>query len=280
MSIDPRAGRPGYDHPDEPAGIEAIPLAERGLPATSCELRRCTAEQWPERTAPTVLPDAASWRSSRSRTHTELLADVHRTADALHRLGVRRHDTVAGRAKDLILRGGHNIAPRVVEDALLSHPAVTGAQAVGQPDRRAGEVPVAYVTLADATVTADDLRAWAAAHVSEAAAAPRAVRILDALPVTAVGKPSKLPLRADATRRVLTDVLRGIDDVEEIRAAADSGTVQVIVILRARATVPGRRPTRRRSSARPRRSTSNGGTTASPAGPPISLRKCAGATRS
>lgn len=143
---------------------------------------------------------------------------------------------LTGRAKDLIIRGGHNIDPRVVEDALLSHPAVTGAQAVGQPDRRSGEVPVAYVTLAGGTVTEDDLRAWAAAHVSEAAAAPKAVRVLDALPVTAVGKPYKLPLRADATRRVLTDVLGDIDDVEEIRADADSGTVTVTVTLRARAT--------------------------------------------
>ncbi|MEU6072045.1 MULTISPECIES: AMP-binding enzyme [Streptomyces] len=48
----------------------------------------------------------------------------------------------------------------------LSHPAVTGAQAVGQPDRRVGEVPVAYVTLAHGAVGEDDLRAWAAAPMS------------------------------------------------------------------------------------------------------------------
>ncbi|MEV7385474.1 MULTISPECIES: AMP-binding protein [unclassified Streptomyces] len=139
---------------------------------------------------------------------------------------------LTGRAKDLIIRGGHNIDPRVIEDALLAHPAVTGAQAVGQPDRRAGEVPVAYVTVADATVGEEDLRAWAAAHVGEAAAAPKAVRVLDALPVTAVGKPYKLPLRADATRRVLADVLGDLDGVEEIAAAADSGSVRVTVVLR------------------------------------------------
>ncbi|MEU4486714.1 hypothetical protein AB0H94_17850 [Streptomyces purpurascens] len=119
----------------------------------------------------------------------------------------------------------------MIEDALLSHPAVTGAQSVGQPDQRAGEVPVAYVPLSDATVSEDDLLAWAAAHVSEAAAAPKAVRVLDALPVTAVGKPYKLPLRADATRRVLTDLLGDVEDVDEIRADADadSGTVTVTV---------------------------------------------------
>ncbi|MFD5793098.1 acyl-CoA synthetase [Streptomyces diastatochromogenes] len=137
---------------------------------------------------------------------------------------------LTGRAKDLIIRGGHNIDPRVIEDALLAHPAVTGAQAVGQPDRRAGEIPVAYVTLADGTVGEDELRAWAAAHVSEAAAAPKAVRVLDALPVTSVGKPYKLPLRADATRRVLAEAL---DDIAEVCADTDSGTVTVTVTLRA-----------------------------------------------
>ncbi|MFG1664369.1 acyl-CoA synthetase [Streptomyces sp. Y7] len=139
---------------------------------------------------------------------------------------------LTGRAKDLIIRGGHNIDPRGIEDALLSHPAVTGAQAVGQPDERAGEVPVAYVTLSDGTVGEDDLRAWAAAHVGEAAAAPKAVRVLDALPVTAVGKPYKLALRADATRRVLGEVLDDVEHVAEIRADTDSGSVTVTVTLR------------------------------------------------
>jgi acyl-CoA synthetase (AMP-forming)/AMP-acid ligase II len=51
-----------------------------------------------------------------------------------------------GRAKDVIIRGGHNIDPQVIEDALLSHPAVVDAAAIGRPDRRAGEVPIAFVT--------------------------------------------------------------------------------------------------------------------------------------
>ena len=52
---------------------------------------------------------------------------------------------LTGRAKDLIIRGGHNIDPRVIEEALLRHPGVRGAAAVGRPDRHSGEVPVAYV---------------------------------------------------------------------------------------------------------------------------------------
>ena len=52
---------------------------------------------------------------------------------------------LTGRAKDLIIRGGHNIDPRTIEDALLRHPAIRAAAAVGRPDRHSGEVPVAYV---------------------------------------------------------------------------------------------------------------------------------------
>jgi fatty-acyl-CoA synthase len=52
---------------------------------------------------------------------------------------------LAGRRKELIIRGGHNIDPKLIEDALSKHPAVAMAAAVGSPDAYAGEVPVAYV---------------------------------------------------------------------------------------------------------------------------------------
>lgn len=134
--------------------------------------------------------------------------------------------SLRGRAKDLIIRGGHNIEPGVIEDALLSHPSVVAAAAVGRPDTHAGEVPVAYVALSDGEeVTADQLRQWAAAHVSERAAAPREVTILDAIPVTAVGKPNKLSLRCDATRLELLEALHDIADIETITTTVDDGTI-------------------------------------------------------
>jgi fatty-acyl-CoA synthase len=120
---------------------------------------------------------------------------------------------LTGRAKDLIIRGGHNIDPAVIEDALLAHPQVTAASAVGRPDVHSGEVPVAYVTLApEAGISEADLLAWAAEHVSERAAAPKSVTVLDALPVTEVGKPYKLALRADAIRRAVADALTGLGE--------------------------------------------------------------------
>ncbi|MFG3289091.1 hypothetical protein ACGF3G_09840 [Streptomyces sp. NPDC048179] len=95
---------------------------------------------------------------------------------------------------------------------------------------------MAYVTVADGKAGEGELLAWAAARVSEPAAAPKAVRVLDALPLTPIGKPYKLPLRADATRRVLTAALGGLDGVEGVGAEAESGSVTATVTLSASAS--------------------------------------------
>jgi fatty-acyl-CoA synthase len=135
-----------------------------------------------------------------------------------------------GRAKDLIIRGGHNIDPAILEDALLAHPEVTSAAAVGRPDVHAGEVPVAYVTVAaPAAVTERELREWAGEPVAEPAAAPKEVVVLDALPVTDVGKVYKLPLRADAARRELRRALEELTPVPAVHAAVEDGSVVATV---------------------------------------------------
>jgi fatty-acyl-CoA synthase len=111
--------------------------------------------------------------------------------------------TLAGRSKDVIIRGGHNIDPGVIEDVLRGHPAVVDAGVVASPDERAGEVPVAFVTVRTTDVTESELLSWAAARVPEPASAPKSVLVLDALPVTAVGKPYKPALRLIAARSAL-----------------------------------------------------------------------------
>ncbi|MBY6708764.1 acyl-CoA synthetase [Rhodococcus sp. BP-241] len=137
---------------------------------------------------------------------------------------------LTGRAKDLIIRGGHNIDPTLIEDALLAHPAVTGAAAVGAPDPHSGEVPVAYVTVWDPhAVSAADIVVWARDRVAEAAAAPRSVTVVSALPLTDVGKPYKIALRADATRLVVVAALEGLVDADGIDTTLDNGTVSVVV---------------------------------------------------
>lgn len=140
---------------------------------------------------------------------------------------------LTGRVKDLIIRGGHNIDPALIEDALLAHPAVTGAAAVACPDIHSGEIPVAYVTVAaGAQVVSDELRVWAAQRVAEPAAAPKAVTVVDALPVTAVGKPYKLALRADAARRVAGEALSGVVGVAHVDGLVEDGAVIVVVSVK------------------------------------------------
>ncbi|MDO3401391.1 acyl-CoA synthetase [Mycolicibacterium neoaurum] len=143
---------------------------------------------------------------------------------------------LAGRAKDLIIRGGHNIDPALIEDAVLGHPDVTAAAAVARPDAHSGEVPVGFVTVRPgATVTGDELAAFAGEHISERAAAPKSVAIIDAIPVTDVGKPYKVPLRAIAAEHAVAEALSGHAGVLSIQGTIDAGTPVVVIHLAATA---------------------------------------------
>ena len=122
---------------------------------------------------------------------------------------------VTGRAKDIIIRGGHNIDPSTIEDALLRSPEVLHAAAVGKPDSYAGELPVAYVQLVPGSrMSGAELIALAGQHIGERAAIPKEIHIVERIPLTDAGKPSKVTLRYDAASRVfrtaLTRALEGV----------------------------------------------------------------------
>jgi fatty-acyl-CoA synthase len=138
---------------------------------------------------------------------------------------------LTGRAKDLIIRGGHNIDPRVIEEGLLSHPAVAAAAAVGRPDRHSGEVPVAYVVPTDpAQFDEAELQAWARTTIGEPAARPKRIYPIEAIPVTAIGKHYKPALAADAAARAAADVLAeaGLPEAQ-VTAAYENGRPAITV---------------------------------------------------
>jgi fatty-acyl-CoA synthase len=117
---------------------------------------------------------------------------------------------LTGRKKELIIRGGHNIDPLTIEEPLHRHPAVQIAAAVGRPDAHAGELPVAYVQLrAGATASEAGLAEFLANEMTERAAVPKQVRIIEQMPLTAVGKIFKPALKMRETRDVLETALRG-----------------------------------------------------------------------
>ena len=117
-----------------------------------------------------------------------------------------------GRAKDLIIRGGHNIDPAAVESTVADHPAVEFAAAVAYPDPDVGEKPVLFVELKNGKeVSESELLVYARARAADPSAAPVRVVRVATLPRTAVGKISKVELRAlaalDAYQRLLGPLL-------------------------------------------------------------------------
>jgi fatty-acyl-CoA synthase len=125
-----------------------------------------------------------------------------RTGD-LGRLDADGYLYITGRAKDLIIRGGHNIDPALIEEALMCHDAVAFVGAIGQPDAHSGELPAAYVELVKGKgATVEDLMSYAREHIHERAAVPKHIEVLGELPKTAVGKVFKPDLRRLAITRV------------------------------------------------------------------------------
>lgn len=115
---------------------------------------------------------------------------------------------LSGREKDLIIRGGHNIDPELIEDPLNAHPDVAISIAIGLPDSYAGELPMAYVVKSPGSkVTAEELILHCNETMSERAAIPKRIEFIDTMPLTAVGKIFRPTLRQKITEKVVEEVL-------------------------------------------------------------------------
>ena len=118
----------------------------------------------------------------------------------MHTGDVARQDedgfyTIVDRRKDMIVSGGFNVFPREIEDVLATHPSVAAAAVIGVPDDTWGEAVKAVVVLRPgATATPEELAALVKAHKGSHYA-PKSVEFVEAIPLTAVGKPDKKVLR-------------------------------------------------------------------------------------
>ncbi|MBM3605795.1 MAG: AMP-binding protein, partial [Alphaproteobacteria bacterium] len=158
--------------------------------------------------SPGVFP--GSTYTEADKNHKLFAEDRYLRTGDLGRIDADGYLWITGRAKDLIIRGGHNIDPAEIEDGLLSHPAVAFVGAIGQPCSFAGELPCAYVELvAGADVSVRELMEHARSHIHERAAVPKHIEILPELPKTAVGKIFKPDLRKLAITRVYNEALAG-----------------------------------------------------------------------
>jgi fatty-acyl-CoA synthase len=143
---------------------------------------------------------------------------------------------ITGRAKDLIIRGGHNIDPAGVEEVLYGHASVVVAAVVGQPDSYAGELPIAYVQLQPGmSASREELLSHVRENTPERAAVPVDLVIMDAIPLTGVGKVFKPQLRWDAAQKVFADLLEplatdGTSLTVQVRADGTHGSLAEVTV--------------------------------------------------
>ncbi len=142
---------------------------------------------------------------------------------------------ITGRAKDIIIRGGHNIDPTVIEDALAAHSQVAMVGAIGQPDLRLGEVPCAYVELiAGASTQPTELMEHVKETLGSKVAMPEHIEILEELPKTAVGKIFKPDLRKRAITRVFDSELQSKGFEENVTEVIEDKVTGLTAIISSR----------------------------------------------
>jgi fatty-acyl-CoA synthase len=102
---------------------------------------------------------------------------------------------IVGRLKDMIIRGGENIAPREIEEFLQTHPDIASAQVIGVPSARYGEEVMAWIQpRTGRTLTEQQLAAFCQGKIAKFKV-PRWWKFVETYPMTVTGKVQKFRLR-------------------------------------------------------------------------------------
>jgi fatty-acyl-CoA synthase len=179
-----RVSTVGRVHPHVEVKIidpETGQVVPRGVPGELCTRGYCVMlGYWNDAERTREVIDEARWM------HTGDLAVMD--ADG--------YLNIAGRIKDMVIRGGENVYPREVEEFLYTHPAIEDVQVIGVPDARYGEELCAWVKLRPgATLTLDELREFCSGRIAHFKI-PRYLRVTDGFPMTVTGKVQKFRMRA------------------------------------------------------------------------------------
>ena len=175
---------------------------------------------------PQVFPGYCDPRQTEGAFHEGWL----RTGD-LCQINESGQILVVGRIKDLIIRGGHNIDPVMIEDTALRFPGVALAAAVGLPDPYAGETPMLFVApAAGASLDHAALSAFMAEHVAEPPARPKAIAIVEEIPLTPVGKVFKPRLREIAAEEAVRRIAPEVAGVRITALRADTSAERGLVV--------------------------------------------------
>jgi acyl-CoA synthetase (AMP-forming)/AMP-acid ligase II len=138
----------------------------------------------------------AGYLDDPAATATALSPDGWLRTGDLGVLDERGNLRIVGRIKDMFIVGGFNAYPAEIENVLLRHPDVQQVAVIGIPDERLGEVGMAFVvTTSTDPGLADAVLAWAKEQMANYKV-PRALEVVDELPVNATGKVVKDELRA------------------------------------------------------------------------------------
>ena len=154
-----------------------------------------------------------------------------RTGD-LGRIDEDGYVWISGRSKDLIIRGGRNIDPALIEETLAKKNEIAFVGAIGQPHAKLGELPCAYVELIEGAKSSnEEILEFARSAITYTEAVPVYVEVMDELPKTAVGKVFKPDLRRKAITRVLDQALGKRDLSARVREVVEDKELGLVAVI-------------------------------------------------